>query len=238
MSQQTQRETNAPAEKINGLEDLYPRQVHHYRWNVLSLRNDEVTAHTVDLQELTCTCADEAYNKTGQEVCDHVAVALFQAPQTITVEDEAVLNLSHVVRDAKRRLESFEQTVTAHASDVKVDGATVESEAADGPQDGQETTAASVTVEEVEDWLETGFGQPELVDVRSGSHNGQQGVVLEPDNQAMSDGVYESFKSLVNSLEDSNVHVGFGDDPCHLCNGQDGEFWYFVPETDSSEVWG
>jgi hypothetical protein len=47
----------------------------------------------------------------------------------------------------------------------------------------------------------------------------------------------ETFKSLVKTLEDSDCHAGFLDDGCSQCGEDDGEYWWFVPEDDSSEVW-
>jgi hypothetical protein len=52
----------------------------------------------------------------------------------------------------------------------------------------------------------------------------------------MADHIYDSFKSLVNALDGSTAHVGFLDEPCGTCGGQDGQFWYHVPADSDAEV--
>ena len=89
----------------------------------------------------------------------------------------------------------------------------------------------------VEDWFEEGYASPDLVDVRSGTHGDRAGTILEPDSQAMDEADKETFKSLIKTLEDSDCHAGFLDDGCSQCGEDDGEYWWFVPEDDSSEGW-
>lgn len=101
-----------------------------------------------------------------------------------------------------------------------------------------EPGAGASYVPGVEDWLADQFIAPEHVEVRHGAHGERDGVVLEPDNQSMSNGQYESFKTLVNSIDGSQVHVGFGDDPCQTCGQSDGEFYYFLPRSVAPEVTG
>lgn len=76
-------------EAIDGFHELYPRQIAGHEYRVLSLRNDGNTAHRVDTEELSCTCRDAEYNVEEPEVCDHLAIALYQAPSRISVEDTA-----------------------------------------------------------------------------------------------------------------------------------------------------
>lgn len=83
-----------PGEAINGLTGLFARQYSFSDWRVLSLRNDEVTAHTVDLGELTCTCEDQQMNQQGQGVCDHLAVTLLEARKHRAVEEFMLTEIS------------------------------------------------------------------------------------------------------------------------------------------------
>jgi hypothetical protein len=230
--------TERIGEAVNGYESLAPRHVRGNEYRVLSWRHDSITAHEVNVRDLSCTCEDQALNRTGHEVCDHLAVALHEAPKRITETETAPYYLAESVERAQKAADQAHEVVEgledglAKTREKQADAAAGSPEPEPSePQDG------GVSVGDVDDWLETGFASPELVEVRGETHDGTPGVALEPDNQAMADHVYESFKGLVNALEDSNVHVGFGDDPCNTCGGTDGEFWYFIPHDDSSEVW-
>lgn len=234
---QVQETPETPIDQaVNGWTDLYARQVDTYEWRVLSLRNGSVTAHKVQTDDLSCTCADEQYNKDDPEVCDHVATALFQADQGLDVGDYTKAHLTSLVDRAQAAVTELEELKNVgQANRAATAAAAVEAGQADA-QAGADPGLDVDPVEGVEDWLETGFGSPEHVDVREGDHDGTAGVVLEPDNQAMADGQYEAFKALVNNLDGSTVHVGFGDDPCNTCGAQDGEFYYHVPAADVAEV--
>jgi hypothetical protein len=230
--------TEKIGEVVNGYAEMVPRHVRGNEYRVLSWRNDSITAHEVDVRSLTCTCEDQALNRTGSEVCDHLAVALYAAPKRITETETAPFYLSESVERAQEAASTASEVVE-DLEDAVVRTREKQAEAAHEEPEPEptETVTERVTVSAVDDWLETGFASPELVDVRDGSHDGQDGVILEPDNGSMPDHVYESFKGLVNSLEDSTAHVGFLDEPCATCGQSDGEFWYHVPVDDGSEVW-
>lgn len=226
------------AEALNGFDALAARQIRGHQYRVLSWRNESVTAHKVDLEALTCTCEVMQYSAEDNEICDHLATALYQAPQRITIDETAPYYLSECVDEAQEAVEKVdavtegleESLVSLRSSEAEAAGKAAEIETT-------ETQAQEVTKDMVEEWLDTGFAASHAVDIREGSHSSSIGIILEPDNQAMSDPQFESFKALMNSLEDSTVHVGFGDDPCNYCSEQDGQYYYHVPADDSSEVW-
>lgn len=230
--------TETIGEAINGFESIKPRHVRGNEYRVLSWRNGSVTAYQVNIKDLSCTCEDQQYNNGGHEICDHLAVALFAAPKRISETETAPFYLAESVDRAEEAAEQAED-VADGLEDALVRTREEQADQAAEPDTATETQASTggVDVDDVRDWLESGFASPELVSVYDGTHNGEPGVVLEPDNQAMPDHVYESFKGIVNSLNDSSVHVGFGDDPCMYCGNQDGEFFYHVPADDTSEVW-
>ena len=97
-------------------------------------------------------------------------------------------------------------------------------------QDQPESTEPAVNAEQaVREWLEENYMKPQLVRVEPGPHGPDDGVRLEPDNQTMTDAQYEQFKSLMGTVDDSTVHVGFTDEGCSTCNSGDDGFWYHIP---------
>lgn len=238
MSQETQPDDVPPAEGITDFGQLYVRRLYGHTYRVLSLTDEDPTTYKVDLRELTCTCPDYSHRQDLPNICKHLAKTLYQAPADPSLEREVFDSLTEVHSEAVSIVEDLRDVrdVSQAVRNSEADAAAAEAQ--EPAEEPDSTGPRTTSLDEVEDWLQTGFAQPDLVDIREGSHDGVEGVVLEPDNQAMPDHVYESFKGIVNSLEDSNVHVGFGDDPCHACGKDDGEFWYFVPFDDSSEVWG
>jgi hypothetical protein len=232
-----ERPDNAPADRINGLHDLYPRQIHGHTYRVLSLRNDTNTAHEVDLEEQTCTCKDMEHHRDDQEICDHLAVALFQAPATISLNDSAPYHIRESVERCEKAA-SVSESAAKGVEDtlVRLRETDAEPEPEPEPEPVDEDPADPVTPDQVRDFIKTGFSSPELVQIDGGTHDGVPGVALRPDNQSMPDHEYESFKGLVNGLDGSTAHVGFLDEPCQTCGSQDGEFWYHIPADSSAEV--
>lgn len=215
---------------VNGFDQLAAREVDGNQYRVLSWRNDSVTAHRVNIHALTCTCEDEAYNTEGHEICDHLAKALFVAPAKPDMTEAALWT---VVNHHDRILSGTPREPTyADTPDPEPSEATQEEVEEAVPETAAEFDPVTVATK----WLETGFAQPEHVEIEETTHDGTPGVSFSPDNQAMPDGVYESFKGLVNAVDGKTVHVGFGDDPCATCGQQDGEFWYHVP-TSTLEEW-
>lgn len=236
MSDSAPERTQAPAQTIPDYPDLYVRQTGLCRYTVLSLGGEENTAWQVNTQTLSCDCPDFEYDREDGEVCKHLAAALHKDPHSYDLDHAVLQQTREEIDHLRRAAESLEQTATAaKAESIPADSGTDSADAEEVSQQG-DPVDQSQAVEHIQDWLETGFAKPQLVEVRAGDHNGRPGVVLEPDNQTMSEAVYESFKTLVGTIDEQEVHVGFGDDPCHVCGGQDGEFWYFVPTADAIEV--
>jgi len=226
------------ADQITDFDVLTVRHIGRHDYRVLN--REKGTVSEVDLDDVTCTCEDMAYNRDGgRAVCKHVQMAMFQAPSDrITVEDTAPFYLSEAVDRAQTAAEQAEIVV----DDLDKGLTQVRDEqahnAAQRPHDDTSPAPqANVGLEDVEDWFTDGYANPSLVDIRNGRHNDTQGVILEPDSQAMTDGDSEQFKALIKTLEDSEVHTGFLDDGCNECNVQDDDYWWFIPSDDSSEVW-
>jgi hypothetical protein len=135
--QEVQSDPDTPtkiAEAINGFGELYARHVGGNNYRVLSLRNGNVTAHTVNVHALECSCEDMEYNTDGAEVCDHLAVALFEAPHRISVEDHVLNQLLEVFEHEQSTATPDSAPNASDASDADTDGSQdSESEGDDRP---------------------------------------------------------------------------------------------------------
>jgi len=219
-----------------GMGDLYPRQVDRYDWRVLSIRNDSQTVHKVDPNEITCSCEDMEYNREDNEVCAHLVKVYMTMDKALDAQDYADAHLTSLVDRANQVVQSLEGLEDGNPSEGPAPASEDRPEpkiGKSGPEVGEPSKA---DVDVVNTWLDRNFAQPEKVDVELAAHAGQEGVKLSPDNQNMQDHIYESFKNLVNSVDGSGVHVGFGDDPCHECGQQDGEFYYHLNRSGLQEV--
>lgn len=225
-----------PAEAIDDFSDLHPRPVGINRFSVLSLASDGFTAYQCDLEEMTCECRNKQFNRDEGEICKHLAAALWKAPDIRDINSDAVRSLANELEGLRLDIdEALVRSAEAKAEQT-ASTETTSSDTSDGSAPSQDRAGSAVEVSDVRDWLEAGFAKPGLVELREGRHNNSPGIVVEPDNRSMTDAVFESFKGLVNSLQSSETHVGFGDDPCQTCGESDGEYWYFVPETAQDEV--
>lgn len=132
MSQQGQQQRPI-AQHINGFEQLYPRRTSIHGYSVLSTRNDGITAHKVDVAELSCDCGDQDYNQQGAGICDHLAVALFQAENDVDLQAA----LDHDLReDLKALREGLENVTVVEAGADTQPAADGHSDADSGASDG------------------------------------------------------------------------------------------------------
>jgi uncharacterized Zn finger protein len=203
---------------------------------VLNLTPNPPRAYRVNIKDMDCTCPDHSYNTEEAETCKHLSYALFQAPESVGVEQELVNDLSLVLSDLHETVASLdgkaETNGTMEASEAMETDPSEATDEATEDTEVQMTTAA----DKVEDWIEATTTAPEHVDVYIGNHGPDSGIILEPDNGEMKDHQYEAFKGVVGSIEESTVHVGFADDPCSHCGDQDDEFYYHIPGSAAMEV--
>jgi uncharacterized Zn finger protein len=230
--------SDPPAEAITDFNQLHSRQVAHHTYLVLNLSPTPPRAYEVDLSDPSCTCPDHEYNIETHETCKHLAYALFQAPATISVEEELVNDLSLVLA----KLEGAAQDLTSQAGEtttMTADEAMAEAdETADSPDETEEDIDLTHAADRLEAWLETAVPTPEHVEMWIGDHGDRTGIVVQPANNDMADHAYEAFKGVINSIEDSEAHVGFTDEGCQTCGQQDDEFYYWVPGAAAAEVGG
>lgn len=101
------------AQAINGFAELSMEHTGGCQYSVLSWRNDGLTTHRVNTADLTCTCEDQAFNKDGQQVCDHVAYAVYHAPKEREVSAEAFTNLINNISSLNDRVNALQGEPTA-----------------------------------------------------------------------------------------------------------------------------
>jgi hypothetical protein len=213
-------------------------------YRVLSARNGSATVHKVDLGEVTCTCEDMEYNKEGRDVCAHAAKAALAHPSQVTAESQ----MAHTLMSQAESLHDLTDKVreTAHQAeqslvsvrDLQAGAQAVEEQVESGdPEPDTSPPEPDVNaLKDVREWIDENYPQPQLVSCEEGDHGGTAGVRLEPDNRTMTDGQYEMFKGLVNSIDESTAHVGFTDEGCNSCNSDDDSFWYHIPSSAVEEL--
>lgn len=169
-------DTTAPAEAINGFSDLYPRQVSTRQTVVLSLRNDQPTAHTVDCVDLECDCRDQQMNKGDPEICDHIAVALYQESVHLDVDQALITDLQEVLHDIEESARKVDDT-----AEILEDGL-VDMRTTEAAQTAETTTTSSDRdpVDRLEDTLQSEGFVPSAVDIWVDDELGS--LQFEPDD--------------------------------------------------------
>lgn len=90
------------SEQMGGFTDLDVSQVAYHEYRVLSARNSSITAHEVNVVDLSCTCEDARYNKQGSEICAHLAMCLLT--HSSSIEEDAIAS-----RDMRIQLDRVAQ---------------------------------------------------------------------------------------------------------------------------------
>jgi hypothetical protein len=227
MSEQT---SPAPAEQIEDYPHLSITQTNLNHWTVTN--RESGTVYKVNLDSPSCTCPDFRVGDSSADgqACKHLLYVGHQSRRDLDPSQWALNRVGREVERIREASQSIEQTATSVEAWQQSGGTQTDTQAT---QETQEATTMA-TVEdpeaEVRAWLEDTYAAPEHVDVEAGAHGETEGVRIYPDNNLMSNGQYESFKGLVNSVDGSEVHVGFDSEPCNKCGKQDNEFYYFFPQ--------
>mgnify|MGYP006429267309 CR=1 FL=1 len=168
MSDTTDTEQTAPATMINGFGDLYPRQVTPHKTVVLSLRNDGPTAHHVDINTLECDCRDQSMNQDEPGICDHLAVALFDAPSRFRVDEALVTELSTTLRELRDATQQAQDAAGQFEGSLVAQRSEEAEQAADGDTGGAKTDPvegllqaiedAGINSDQVDAWVDDEFG--------------------------------------------------------------------------------
>jgi len=151
MAQHSSGDPQAIGQAVNGFKQLEARQISIHEWRVLSYRNGDITAHEVDIKELTCDCMDLQMQKRDAEICDHIAVALHHAPRKLDVEQslseqmlEQMLELDKHMRALERRATGIEAETAAEPAQNGHSGSQSDSSGFSGdPVDQMQATLES-----------------------------------------------------------------------------------------------
>jgi len=132
MSEQHTDSPQAIGQAVNGFEQLEARQISIHEWRVLSYRNGGITAHEVDIKQLTCSCMDMQMQKRDAQICDHVAVSLHHAPRKLDVEQSLSEQMLEQMLELDKHMRALERRATG-----------IEAEAAAEPAENGHSTAQS-----------------------------------------------------------------------------------------------
>ena len=100
-------------EELKGFADLDVSQIAYHEYRVLSARNSSITAHEVNVADMSCTCEDAHFNREGQEVCAHLAKCLLAHSSSIDEDTIATRDMRiqlDRVASIKRDLEDIRDT--------------------------------------------------------------------------------------------------------------------------------
>jgi len=175
MSEQQTDGPQAIAEAVNGFSQLEARQVTIHEWRVLSYRNGGITAHEVDINELTCTCMDMATQKRDAQVCDHVAVALHHAQRQMDVQSA----LEHQMLQQMLKLEEHVRAIERRAAGVQADAAQAQQNGRSDPQHESSGTFDGDPVECMKSFLRDEGLDPSAFDVRVEESTGRLEVLKD-----------------------------------------------------------
>lgn len=160
--------SDAPADQITDFEDLYPRCTGLNRFSVLNLGGEEPTAYECRIDTLECDCRDETFNREEGEVCKHVQIALFQAPELMDINEALLKRLEDDIRGLRQDMdEALSRTAAtaADASQAAVDAAVEEAEANGAGDDLDPVTAfhkelrdAGLDPKDFEVWVDEEYG--------------------------------------------------------------------------------
>lgn len=176
MTKQTQPNGEmAIGDAVNGFGQLKARQISIHGWRVLSWRNDSLTAHEVDLRELSCTCPDMQYNsqddRKKREICDHLAVALFAADQTMAVGEALNYELNQQILELRDMLSDTDPSTTASNDTAETGGEdVVEEHTPQPPSEGAEAIGDlesrlreyGLDPEDFEYWIDGEYGSLQI----------------------------------------------------------------------------
>jgi hypothetical protein len=177
-------------EAVNGFSEMVARQISLHNWRVLSWRSGNITAHKVHTGHLKCTCKDQAMNKEGpQEVCDHLAKALFHAPQKLDFEARAQRDVAILLNELERTVEELSEPREAESEpDPEPDPEPV------GAREGKQTDH----VKAVSTWLEECGVPPEKVRV----WKADSGSIHLTTAEYMGD---EDFRALIDAVDHPSI---------------------------------
>lgn len=187
-------EGTVPADGITDFGVLYPRQTGFVNYSVLSLAGDDPTAYRVNISELECDCPDfQHQHGSAETICKHLAVAIFEAPGTVSLETWAARDLSGIVAEARDAVDALENSRDVAQAKASANAAAGSSGSAEGASAGQSETANKAPVVRVRDWLED--AGIDVSNMEVWEHDEYDSIQFATDGQLPQD-QFETLKSL------------------------------------------
>jgi hypothetical protein len=193
MAQQQQSERDTIQQAVNGFSQLQARQVSVDEWRVLSWRNGGITAHEVDIRELTCDCMDMQAQKRDAQVCDHIAVALHSAPRTLDVGDA----ISEQMLEQMLELDSHVRAIERRATGIEAEQAAEPTESTESTAQSESSSFDGDPVEYMESYLRDAGLDPDAFEVRIDSRSGRLEV--------LKDGYIDDYQGWIDLSEDMGL---------------------------------
>lgn len=233
----------APAELIEDYGTLYPRQVSYNRYRVLSLGGDQGNTHyQVNIEDGTCTCPDMQYNEDEQSACKHLAVALYQATDSMSADQVAVRDIAHYIRELRGVVSGLDgeagttTTDSQETAETSSDGADDDT---DDDHDGDVRMDADPggdgVMSDVSEWFAQAAGfagfDPSIIELSWAEAEGARGIAVE--RQPFDGGYYDEEWVDKEGYEEERDAAG------DLLSSRDEFRWYgepdyvyFIPEAD------
>lgn len=229
MTTDASKPKTAPAELITDFETLYSRQTGFNSYRVLNTAGGQPTAYQVDTAELSCGCMDEKYNREDGEVCKHLAYALFNAPQTRSVEDFAVQDLSISIGRLSAVLDDAESVSSPEPQPDSPETTEANSEPQAASQSEPEPEGDVDLIKLVNDWMGSYVRHWKHLDLEERDHDGTHGVKVEIDYGNINDTQKDQIKEDLKGPDGVQHHTGFLDGGCKVCGAEDDNYWIFYP---------
>jgi hypothetical protein len=193
MSEHDSSDPQCIDDAVHGFGQLEARQVTIHEWRVLSYRNGGITAHEVNIDELTCTCMDMAMQKRDAQVCDHVAVALHHAKRQMDVQSA----LKHQMLQQMLELEEHVRAIERRAAGVSADAEQAKANGHSDTQSERSDTFDGDPVDQMQAILESAGLDHTAFDVRVDESTGRLEV--------LKDGYIDDFSAWVDLSDELDL---------------------------------
>jgi hypothetical protein len=166
------------------------------------------------------------YNREGNEICKHLMKAILVAPDSLEFSSMAVNDIASLLGKLEATVDRVEtgntsQTTTEETTDSGQPDSTGNEPVSETPDN---------VLQPVREWMDSTLAPAvqDGLDVRQGTHDGKDGVIIEPDYRELSDTQKDTMKSVLKDHDLTGQHTGFGDDGCYVCGKADGDYWFFI----------
>lgn len=193
MASQRTESREPVAEAIEDFGKLYPRPSGLNTFTVLSLSNGEPTAYVTNIHDLTCTCPDDQFNKSGNRLCKHLAATLYMEPKERDWDRELIKDVAGEIEALDDRLDDIQVGLREAQAEVYSRGSVDDSDGSGGSSD---TTAWDPVAAFKDELADYGLS---ATDFDVWIHDELGSLQVELDGY-LEDGEFEQWRTLQNDL--------------------------------------